>query len=210
MEEWKKEIDALQAFGSDNNDILFNLLDYQYGYVAWCIGNERKTEAKIYLELAKKNIVKLEKLNYKSAYVHAYKAALLGFEIGLWPYKAPFLGPQSVDQVECALKLDAENWLALQQYGHIQFYMPPLFGGSKIEAINYYTRSLKNMELLPNLKNNWNYLNLLVALAQAHAKIKNYVEAKMYYEKIIKIEPRFNWVKNELYPQLLREIENSK
>jgi len=31
--------------------------------------------------------------------------------------------------------------------------------------------------------------------------------AKKYYEKILKIEPEFLWVKNELYPQLLKKIK---
>jgi len=44
--------------------------------------------------------------------------------------------------------------------------MPPLFGGSKVRAIEHYLHAERLMA--PNGRNDWNYLALLVQLATAY------------------------------------------
>ena len=84
-----------------------------------------------------------------------------------------------------------------------------MFGGSKTKAIHYYLKAQEIMENSPKYTTkNWNYLNLLVTIAQAYQKTDNLNKAKAYYEKILNIEPEFAWVKNELYPQLLAKIND--
>ena len=53
----------------------------------------------------------------------------------------------------------------------------------------------------------WNYLSLLSMIAKTYTELKDFNQAKSYYEKILKIEPDFLWVKNELYPDLLKKIK---
>ena len=62
----------------------------------------------------------------------------------------------------------------------------------------------KNKE---EISKNWNYINLLTIIAQSYALIKDYEKAKLYYEKILVIEPGFNWVKNELYPEMIKKMK---
>ena len=52
---------------------------------------------------------------------------------------------------------------------------------------------------------NWNYLSLLTSIAKAYEVTGRKAMAKLYYEKILKIEPNFMWVKNELYPKILNK-----
>ena len=40
--------------------------------------------------------------------------------------------------------------------------------------------------------------------------VANLEEAKAYYEKALKAEPRFLWVKNELYPELIRKMNEKR
>jgi tetratricopeptide (TPR) repeat protein len=85
--------------------------------------------------------------------------------------------------------------------------MPAAFGGSKELAIENYQKAEKLMESSASeIKENWNYISLLLAIGKAHDETANYKMAKVYYEKILKIEPRFAWVKNELYPNILKKV----
>ena len=55
------------------------------------------------------------------------------------------------------------------------------------------------------IKDDWNYLSLQTAIAQAYEETGKWGLAKLYYEKILKIEPDYSWVKNELYPAILKK-----
>lgn len=206
MQQWKKVIDAMQNQGAKSNDFMFELLNYQYGYVAWCIGNKKESEASDYIKKADKHMEALEKNNYKLSLVHSYKSAFYGYKIGLSRVKAPFLGPKSVESAKLAIKLDANNPYGYLQYGNALYYMPSFVGGSKEEGLENYLKALNLMERSQeNLKNDWNYLNLLTVIAKAYTEKGDKPTAKAYYQKILKYEPDYLWVKNELYPRLLKE-----
>ena len=86
--------------------------------------------------------------------------------------------------------------------------MPESFGGSKSAAIDNYLTAQKLMESKPEeLKEDWNYLGLLVIIGKAYLETGNNAAAKSYFEKILKIEPGFTWVRDELYPQLLKTMK---
>jgi tetratricopeptide (TPR) repeat protein len=208
MNRWKKTIDEMDQQKSKSNDFRLELLNYQYGYIAWCIGNKKNEIAETYIALGEKNIQVLEKTNGYASLVSSYKSAFYGYKIGLNKLKAPFIGPKSVDCAKLALKQDSSNPYGYIQYANSQFYMPAVFGGSKKIALDYYTKAKNLME-----KNNteivqdWNYLSLLSMIAKTYTELKDFKQAKTYYEKILKIEPDFLWVKNELYPDLLKKIK---
>ncbi|MFN8255987.1 MAG: hypothetical protein U0W24_09890 [Bacteroidales bacterium] len=208
MTKWKSVIDEMNLQQNKSNEFVMELLNYQYGYIAWCIGNKKNKIAEEYMKLGEKNIEILEKSNYKISYVNSYKSAFYGYRIGLNKVQAPFIGPKSVDCSELAMKQDDKNPYGFIQYGNSQFYMPAMFGGSKKVAVEYYEKAEKLMEANPEqIKDDWNYLSLLATIAQAYTELKFYKTAKIYYEKILRIEPEFGWVKNELYPELLKKIK---
>jgi len=207
MNKWKNAIDLMNTEKNKTNDFILELVNYQYGYIAWCIGNNRKKEAAIYLELAEDNIYILEKKSFKPSYVSSYKSAFHGFRIGLNFLKAPFIGPKSIYCAELAIELDNKNPYGYIQYGNKEYYMPAVFGGSKETAICYYLKATELMEAKEDeIKENWNYLNLLVVIGKAYEETGNYKDAMFFYEKILKIEPEFLWVKNDLNPNIKTKI----
>jgi len=209
MEQWKNVIDRMEEVKSMDNSFLLELVNYQYGYIAWAIGVKQNSEARRYLKLAEANLAVLEGNRYKLSMVNAYKAAFYGYRIGLNVLQAPFIGPKSVESANLAMKLDPSNPYGYIQYGNSQYYMPAMFGGSKVEAIKHY---LKAEELMASdeefAENNWNYLNLLTVLAQAFSETGDPASAKEYYDKILKIEPGFIWVKDQLYKDLMKNMQN--
>lgn len=207
MQAWKRTIDVMQWEKNKTSPYILELVNYQYGYIGWCIGNDRKEEASKYLELAEDNLEILERRSYKASYFNSYRSAFYGFRIGLNVLKAPFLGPKSVSAAELAMKQDSSNPFGFIQYANAQYYMPAAFGGSRILAIRYYQKAEKIMKSNPvYLKEDWNYLSLLVTIAKAMEETGNLKAARQYYERILKIEPNFLWVKNELYPNLIKKI----
>lgn len=209
MDVWKHIIDSLQKEKKKNNAMLLTLVNYQYGYIGWCIGMDFDKEAKAYISLVEKNLALLERKNHRLSMVYAYQSALYGYKIGLSPIRAPYYGPKSIKYAENSLKLDQDNYLALMQAGNIHYYMPRIFGGSVNEAISYYLKAKKGMEKRrSDIHHNWNYLHLLTLIAQAYSKAGNYKTAKRYYDLLLKIEPEFQWIKDELYDDLLKKMND--
>jgi len=203
MATWKTTIDAMHAEGGKSNERELELLNYEYGYVGWCIGNKRKSEAKRYLERSLERIERLKEANHRLPLLQAYESAYLGFQIGLTNLKAPKLGPRSLDAAKKSVAGDDRNALGYIQLGNIDYFMPPLFGGSKVRAIEHYLHAERLMA--PNGRNDWNYLALLVQLATAYEETGKIAMADSFYRKALSLAPDFRWVKNELYPAFTKK-----
>lgn len=205
MEVWKATVDEMEAKEKKSDELLLELINYQYGYIGWSLGNNEKKQAKEYLKLAEDNLKRLEKTSLYPSYVDAYKSAFYGYTIGLNKLKAPFVGPKSINAAKKSMEENPNNPYGYIQYANAQFYMPPVFGGSKTEALEYYKQAQTIMEKDPvDMKNDWNYLSLLTNMAEAYTEIKEYKKAEQYFKYILKIEPNFFWVKNELYPNFIK------
>jgi len=203
MATWKTTIDAMHAEKGKNNERELELLNYEYGYIGWCIGNKRKSEAKRYLERSLERIERLKKANHRLPLLQAYESAYLGFQIGLANLKAPRLGPKSLDAAKESVAGDDKNALGYIQLGNIDYFMPPLFGGSKERAIEHYLRAERLMA--PNGRGDWNYLALLVQIASAYEETGKIAMADSFYRKALSLAPDFRWVKDELYPAFTKK-----
>jgi tetratricopeptide (TPR) repeat protein len=193
-----------------STDYILELVNYQYGYIAWCVGNQKPDEAKKYLAQAENYLSILEKYPKNLSMVNAYKSAFYGYRMGLNKLLAPSLGRKSVDCANLSIEQDKENPYGYIQLGNIQFYMPPIFGGSKKEALGYYLKAMKIMEKnASGISENWNYLNLLTSIAQSYYYLGDYMTSKYYLDKMLKIEPGFKYVNNELYPQVINKMKNN-
>lgn len=209
MDLWESVIERMDAIQNKSDELLLELVNYQYGYIGYCLGFDKKEEAKKYLSIALKNIEILDKKNYNLSIVNSYKAAFYGFRIGLNPISAPVNGFKSIDCAKMALKLDPFQYFGYVQYGNMKFYMPSALGGSKKVALEYYLKAKDIVEKDPEfISGNWNYLSLLVVIGQTYTYLKDYASAQNVYENILKLESGFLYVKDDLYPKLLRKMEN--
>jgi tetratricopeptide (TPR) repeat protein len=207
MTAWKGVMDRMISGGIQGKAALLELTNYEYGYIGWCVGNKSYSEARKYLGLAERNLEILLQDTLHQSMVNSYKAAFYGYRISMNILSAPVLGLKSLESARMALKQDVNNAFAWVQSGNIEFYMPPVFGGSKAEALKYYLKALELMERHPgDLKENWNYLSLLVVITQSYYYLNDFQSAVGYLDKILAIEPHFVWVKDELYPQILKKM----
>ncbi len=107
MASWKTIIDTMHVEVDKENERELELLNYEYGYIGWCIGNNRKSEVKIYLARSLKRMERLKKVNHRLPLLQAYESAFLGFQIGLAKLKAPKLGPRNLDAAKHSPSLPA-------------------------------------------------------------------------------------------------------
>lgn len=211
MNRWKKVIDKMNYIQPRTDELRLELLNYQYGYIGFCIGNKQPVEAKKYLALAEENLAFFEKSGKIPSLMNAYKSAFYGYKVGLNKIQAPFLGPKSVQFAKTAVELDDKNPYGYIQIGNAEFYMPEIFGGSKKKALEYYLKAEKLMLLTPgNIQNDWNYLGLLVMIVQCYKELKQYQMAEIYCEKALKTEPEYLWVKIDLLPKIKNLIKNQQ
>jgi tetratricopeptide (TPR) repeat protein len=209
MDLWRGVIERMDKTQVKSNELLLELVNYQYGYIGYCIGFDKKAEARRYLVIAHRNLAILEKQKYNLSVINAYKAAFYGFRIRLNPVSAPANGFKSIDYAKTALKLDPGNYFGYIQYGNMKFFMPSTLGGSKKEALKHYLKAKELLEKNQDLTSgDWNYLSLLIVIGQTYTYLKDYSSARKVYENILKAEPGFTYVRDDLYPKLLDKIEN--
>ncbi len=207
MADWKKEIDSI-AQKQLNNDDKLELVNSQIGYVGWCVGNKKYEEAKQYIQLAESHLKELNDAKFKPSYVQSYKGAISGLKIGINPFSAIFLGPGIVSKAKKAVELDKENPNAYILLGNSKYYMWAMLGGSKTEALKYYKQAEQIIEKdTLNITKNWKYLSLLTMIAHTYEEMENYPKANKYYQKVLRLEPNYQWIKDEIYPQFLRTYE---
>jgi tetratricopeptide (TPR) repeat protein len=208
MDLWKNIIEKINSFENKNSDLVLELVDYQYGYIGYCITFDKKEEARIYLDRAEENINFLEKQKFKLSSVYAYKSAFYGMRMELHPLLIPFYGLKSIRYAKLALELDSNNYLAYLQNGNVKFHSPASAGGSKKEGLSYYFKAREILEKDPdNIKKNWNYLNLLTIIGQSYYTIGDYSSARDVYQYILRLEPGFIYVRDDLYPALQKKMK---
>ena len=208
MQHWKTAIDEMENIKSENRNFLPELINYEYGYIGWCLGNDKKKQAKKSLELMEENLETLKDYEGATAAYHAYTAAAIGFKIGLSNWRAPFLGPKSMDHAKNAMATDSLNFQANAEMGNIWNHMPAIFGGSAEKALRYYQKAVTIYENSEDeLKHKkWLYLNFIAISGKLEFEQNNYSKALQLYKKALNIEPEFIWVKDELLPELNKEI----
>jgi tetratricopeptide (TPR) repeat protein len=209
MDLWRNVIDRMNAIPEKDNELLLELVNYQYGYIGYCLGFDKKDEARELLHAAQKNLEILEDRKYSLSVINSYKSAFYGFRIALNPITAPVNGFKALDCARTALKLDPEHYLGYVQLGNSEFFMPSTLGGSKKEALEYFLEAKKLIEKNPeSLSDDWNYLSLLIVIGQTYTYLKDYNSAQRVYLDILELEPGFLYVKDDLYPKLLNKMAN--
>ncbi len=189
---------------SDNSDpeLLYDLLEAEYGYTGWLVSVKRKKEAEEVLKSAERHMALLTDLGLDNARVYSLKGAFYGFQIMLEPVRAPKLGRLSMEANEKALELDPEEPQVWLERANMDYYRPVVFGGSKRKAVPSYEKAVELFESSSERsRENWVYLNCMAGLGIAYENTRKFSEAGKVYRKILVLEPSFKWVKEELYPQ---------
>lgn len=181
------------------------LIDYYYGYVGYLISKKQFEAAEKHILKGEKLIAQVLKVSPKNAAAYSYKGSFIGYQIVISKFKSIFLASESNAYINKAYELDPHNVQAIINKGNLMYYAPKIFGGDKEEAIKFYLKGARQIEINNDTYQNWSYLNLLTNIAMAYEKMDQPQHAKQMYEKILRHEPNFYWVKVDLFPKFLKK-----
>lgn len=211
MVKWENTIRSIeQSKYVDTVDEKIDLINYYYGLIAYLIGQKEYQKAEKYIPKGHKLIDEVLKASPNNATAYAFKGSFIGFEGAIHKYKSLILAIESKNYLNKALRIDPSNIQALIDRGSLYFYAPSLLGGDKNEALRYYQKAALLIEKKGQIEKNWTYLNLLTMIATTYKRLNRLNDAKITYEKLLKIDSTISWVKNDLYPKLLVDIDRNR
>ena len=208
MDLWKKAMEQMagQAEATKDLSMLYDLTEAQYGYIGYCLSVNQKKEAEELLVMAEGQVAKLLEKKGNNPRVYSLRGAFYGYRVQLQPLRIPYFGKKSEEANSRALELDPGEPQAWMERGNIAFYKPAIFGGSKKEAVHYYEKAVRLYEASPGrTRQNWLYLNCLAGLGIAYEETGHVEQAGKVYEKLLRMEPSFKWIRDELYPRYLEK-----
>jgi tetratricopeptide (TPR) repeat protein len=138
---------------------------------------------------------------------HAMLSSVLGRQIGLHPYKAIILGPQSGQEMSDAIALGADNPRVWLIRGQGALFTPEQFGGGLANAEAY----LKKAEQLFGTDHpvrpapSWGRAEVYAWLGQVYQKQNKTADAVAAYNKALEIDPGMRWVKFVLLPSTQKQ-----
>ena len=196
---------ALQRFKSQHGDspsgeALLQLAKLEYGLVGLCMGNDNEAKAKEHLASGERHLKAYLKKQKDSAEANALMSGLLGFRIAFSPVSGMWLGPRSNSHLRKAMNADKDCAQSWKQKASSLFHTPAAFGGDLEESVRHFRKAAELFEANSSLTHNWEYLDTLAWLGQAQSKSGDRGAAVQTYQKALRIEPEFGWVKHRLLP----------
>jgi len=191
---------------SRTSDDLYVLILSKYGLIGFVIGMKKDYDVRDVISSAEADVDVLSSDERYAAFTSAMMGGLIAMKISLNPLKATYLGMKSVRLIEEAIEADRNNPAGWVEMGNARFHMPSVAGGSYKEAIINFSQAVTLFEKEKDgIRCNWYYLHALVWLARSYENTGNLAEAKKLYEELLSLEPEFQWVKQDLYPGLLKK-----
>lgn len=121
------------------------------------------------------------------------------------------LSPKVHALLDDAQKSNPKNPRSYLIRGIMKYQTPGIFGGSYEDAVKNFSKAIQLFEKqdsIDQLKPHWGYLESMAWLGRAQEQLENYDAAKFAYEKALKVEPNYGWVKFSLLPQLIKKLNN--
>lgn len=170
-----------------------------YGFIGYCLGRDQKQKARPFLDKVELLAEELLMDSPGDPRYLALRGALYGFRINYQPQKSPIIGPRALKKVNQALEAGPECPQAWIEAGNKDWWMPEIFGGSRVRAISEYEKAIRLMEQdPPSLQKNWYYLNMNMILAAWYEERGRTFAAREIYRKLIEFEPDFTWALEKL------------
>jgi len=178
------------------------LAGYRLSTLPSKLSDDRKER---YLDEAIEHLVKATESRKDFAEAHALLSGAFGMKAGGGMFAGMKYGPKSNKQIDRALDLAPDNPRVLLLYGIGLLYTPSMFGGDTEKAVIQFKEAAKQFEKFTSedvTMPHWGRVEVYAWLGQAYEAEDQYEKAKEAYEKALKIDPDYGWVKYHLMPKL--------
>lgn len=195
MAPWPKLIEEMEQTNSADLIWQTEIVKAMYGLVGYQIGLHDKNIAKSYINKADNYFEKLLSKYPNNSQLHSLAGAFYGYKIALSPYKAPFLGPKSMDHIDKAIQFDPAEPGGYIEKGNSLQYRPAIFGGDKAEALKCYRKALALFEARNDKNCNWQQMLLRAFILKCLYETNQKAEAESFLTSMQKEYGSINWIK---------------
>jgi tetratricopeptide (TPR) repeat protein len=195
MKRWGTEIQKYINQPDLTIDDKIDISNYFYGYIAAILETEKKNVIESLLKIWNSYLDEIEATKGNRADIHVYRAAISAYKFKLNPMLLA-QATRSLNELDKALNIDPNNFLAIGLKGNVKFYMP----GNKKDAIIWFERALENLDTANVYR--WNRCAITLCLAQAYEKTGNKEKAIKICQTILTEEPNFKYMRDIYYPSI--------
>jgi hypothetical protein len=196
MTPWPELITEMENAKSVDLAWQTEMVKAMYGLVGYQIGAGKKDLARVYVIKAADYVDKLLDDHPENARLHSLSGALYGYKIALAIYKAPFLGPKSMYHIGKSIDLDPTEPAGYIEKGNSLMYRPAAFGGDKKEALIFYRKALKLMDVRSPQKCDWQKMLLRAFILKALYETNQTSEARAFSADMQKDYGSMDWIKS--------------
>ena len=195
MAPWPALIDEMEKEKSTDVVWQTEILKAMYGLVGYEFGLHNKETARTYVDKADVLLDNLLEKYPGNAQLHSLAGAFYGYKIALAFYKAPFLGPKSMEHIDKSIKLDPSEPMGYIEKGNSLQYRPAVFGGDKLEALKFYRKALALIEAKPISKCDWQQMLLRAFILKNLYETNQTAEAEAFLAVMQKDYGSMVWIK---------------
>jgi tetratricopeptide (TPR) repeat protein len=195
MAPWPRLIEEMEQEKTVDLAWQIEIVKAMYGLVGYQIGLHDKDAAKIYIGKADTYFEKLLTKYPANAQLHSLAGAFYGYKIALAVYKAPFLGPKSMEHIDKSIKLDPDEPMGYIEKGNSLQYRPAIFGGDKMEGLKCYRKALALFEAHHEPACNWQQMLLRAFILKSLYETNQKAEAETFLSAMQKDYGSMNWIK---------------
>ena len=216
MKRWGTEIQKYINQPDLTIDDKIDISNYFYGYVAAILETEKKNIIESLLKIWNSYLDEIEATKGNRADIHVYRAAISAYNTydfrtinEIIPSITQKIENKVIDkelrkidnttgfyELDKALNIDPNNFLAIGLKGNVKFYMP----GNKKDAIIWFEHALENLDTANVYR--WNRCAITLCLAQAYEKTGNKEKAIKICQTILTEEPNFKYMRDIYYPSI--------
>lgn len=182
-----------------------------YNLAVYYLNNKNTESFKNSITSAQEILKSLLKVNDKDVESMALLGTVYGIQVSLDPALGPTYGAQNVALVSQALGFAPGNPRVRMLNGISKFNTPDFYGGSKTEALKFFTGAVKIFEgeNTNDSEIDWGHMESLAWQGRAYESLGDSENALKSFQQALVIEPDYDWVKYVLLPSLQKKM-NSK
>ena len=183
--------------------------DYKLAIIA--MDAQNNIEFDRYIKSATENCEDLLNENEDDVETKALLSGIYGIQIAMNSALGQSLGSKSSMLSAEALGDAPENPRVLLFAGINKLHTPEFFGGSKTKALEYFKKAVNSSENKDSANVSgidWGYIETLAWLGKTYSAIKDFNSAAETFNKALRIEPEYGWIKNRLLPEAEKKLKS--
>lgn len=202
MKVWGVELSSYVKNDNLSYQDKFEICNYLYGYVAAILEDADKNTVKKWLDVFDALLDDLEKTGKYTSEVCVFRSSVYAYKAKKFSSKMLSAASNCFKELDKAFAADKNCAIAHGLKGNIEFYLPAFMGGSKKDAIVYFSKALELMATDKSSVYRWNWCATSLCLAQAYEKTNQIEKAVAVCKATLRTYPDFKYMRDVYFPSI--------